>query len=138
MFVDRHAAWLAEVRYADGEVVCFDGVKDLFRYYFDVSRFHPQRTTNEIRAVAVTDYYSVCAVDGYAARYVMGSDVLGPMGHELIPFATEPAARDFLRDHHGTRVLTFPEVTPDLVASLERPPARQPLEKRRDHRGAEL
>lgn len=123
MFVARHTAWLAEIRFADGQRVCFDGVKDLFKYYFDVERYAPGRATNDIRALEVSDYYAVRRMDGHQAWYVIGSDVLGPMGDELIPLATEQAAREFARDHHGTRVVTFGDVTREMVAGLDREPA---------------
>jgi hypothetical protein len=35
-----------------------------------------------------------------ALRFVEGSDVVGPMGPELVPVATENAGR-FTRDHNG-------------------------------------
>ncbi len=119
MFVNRHNAWMGTIRFQDGHLVCFDGAKDLFKYYLDIHRYDPGRTTQHTQSVQVTDYYAVTPLDGYQARYVIGSDVLGPMGHELIPFASEQAAREFLRDHHGRRVLVFQEVTRELVARLE-------------------
>jgi nitrous oxide reductase accessory protein NosL len=51
---------------------------------------------------------------------VIGSDTLGPMGHELVPLASEAEAREFLKDHHGRRVLRFDEVTPALLEQLDR------------------
>lgn len=119
MFVSRHEAWRAAIDFDDGHRVCFDGVKDLFKYYFDVARYEPGRTTNRIRAVEVSEYYSLRRMDGRGVWYVVGSDVLGPMGAELIPCATEAAAREFARDHGGTLVVTFAEVTRDLVAALD-------------------
>ena len=119
MFVARYTAWLGQIRFQDDQVVWFDGAKDLFRFYFDVPRYAPGRTTNQIRTLRVTDYYSVSQVDGYQCRYVIGSDILGPMGHELIPFAMDQAAQEFLRDHHGRQILTFEELATETLAHLE-------------------
>ena len=119
MFVDRHAAWRGSIQFRDGHEVAFDGAKDLFKYHFYLPRYTAEKTTGDIRSLAVTDYYSLDSVDGYRAHYVVGSDVLGPMGHELIPFATEQAAREFLRDHHGKEILTFDEVTKETISRLE-------------------
>jgi nitrous oxide reductase accessory protein NosL len=58
-------------------------------------------------------------IDGRAAFYVIGSDVMGPMGKELVPFASEAAARDFLKDHRGQRVLTFKEITSATLSGME-------------------
>jgi copper chaperone NosL len=49
---------------------------------------------------------------------VVGSDVHGPMGHELIPFSTRAGAESFLADHHGKQILSFAEITPELVEEL--------------------
>jgi len=35
---------------------------------------------------------------------VTGSDVLGPMGEELVPIAGKQAAETFLRDHGGSGI----------------------------------
>ena len=124
MFLAPYRDWLASIRFRDGLVVSFDGVKDLFKYYFDINRYHPGRALQHVESVQVTEYYSLRPMDGYRSHFVIGSDVLGPMGHELIPFATEQAAIDFLRDHHGERVLTFAEVTRDTIARLDTMPPR--------------
>ena len=53
-------------------------------------------------------------------RSVVGSDVLGPMGHELVPFVSENDAREFLEDHDGVRILRFDDIDPDLLRDLDR------------------
>jgi nitrous oxide reductase accessory protein NosL len=50
---------------------------------------------------------------------VVGSDVLGPMGHEMVPLAGKEDAADFIKDHKGTRILTFEQVTKDLPPRLD-------------------
>ena len=45
----------------------------------------------------------------------LGSDVLGPMGHELVPLANRMDAEEFLKDHKGKRALAFDQVTAQLV-----------------------
>lgn len=118
MFVARYPDWVAGLRFADGSHAVFDGAKDLFRFWLEPARYLPGRTRADVVRMFVTDYYAVTPVDARAAWYVVGSDVTGPMGHELVPFASEAAAREFLRDHHGRRVLRFDEVTPELLKEL--------------------
>lgn len=118
MFVARYPDWLAGVRFADGAYAVFDGAKDLFRFWFEPERHAPGRTRKDIVRLFVSDYYGVQQVDARAAWFVVGSDVLGPMGHELVPFATEAGAREFARDHRGKRVLRFDDVTPALLKEL--------------------
>jgi len=119
MFVARHPDWIAAITFRDGERAVFDGAKDLFKFWLEPGRFLPSRRREDVAALAVTDYYAVAAVDARAAWYVVGSDVLGPMGRELVPFARREDAEEFLRDHHGARIVGFDEVTPALVRSLD-------------------
>jgi len=41
------------------------------------------------------------------------------MGKELIPFANETEAREFLKDHRGRKVLRFSEITPAVLKELD-------------------
>jgi nitrous oxide reductase accessory protein NosL len=67
----------------------------------------------------VTDYYRLALTDGHNACYVVGSDIFGPMGKELIPFDKEPDALEFMKDHKGKSILRFGEITHDLVKGLD-------------------
>jgi Predicted lipoprotein involved in nitrous oxide reduction len=51
---------------------------------------------------------------------VIGSDVLGPMGHELLPFKDQEAAQEFLEDHKGNSIIRYQDVTPAIIESLDR------------------
>jgi nitrous oxide reductase accessory protein NosL len=119
MFVARHPEWVAAVTFADGSRAVFDGAKDAFRFLLEPGRYLPGKRAEDVRAVAVTDYYAVRPVDARAAYFVLGSDVFGPMGRELVPFAAEADAREFLADHRGTRILRFAEVGPAVLEELE-------------------
>ena len=119
MFVAKYTDWIAEIVFKDAKTVFFDGAKDLFRYYFKIAKYDPHRDQNLIAAVYVTEYYYLELIDARKAFYVTGSDVYGPMGHELIPFKGLPEAEEFLKDHHGRRIIKFMEVTPALVDSLD-------------------
>ena len=119
MFVARYPDWGAEILFKDGSHVFFDGAKDMFKYYIDLKRYNPSKTMNDIDSVYVTDYYDLAWIDGNKAFYVIGSDVYGPMGRELIPFKEEAGAREFLKDHKGKSILKFKEVTSEVVKTLD-------------------
>jgi nitrous oxide reductase accessory protein NosL len=119
MFVAKYPDFVASVIFKDGSHVFFDGVKDLMKYYFDLAKYNPSKKVADIAAIQVTDYYTLKLTDGRQAYYVVGSDVFGPMGKELIPFAEEKAAREFLKDHKGQSLLKFPEITPALIKTLD-------------------
>lgn len=113
MFVAPHPTWVASVRRPKGGLLYFDGPKDLFRWLMS-----PQGREQGGEAF-VTDYYSTQTIAARSAWFATGSDVLGPMGRELVPFASEKEARGFLRDHGGSAVLPFAGVTPEILQALE-------------------
>ncbi len=119
MFVARYPDWAASVTFRDGSSLYFDGPKDLFTFYLNPGRYVPGRKQGEISAVSVKDYYSLTIIGGERAFYVLGSNVLGPMGRELVPFARLSDAEGFAKDHGGKRLLLFGEVTPKILKELE-------------------
>lgn len=119
MFVARYPEWIATVLYGDGHADHFDGAKDLFKYLFDLPKWAPGRQAEDIQTIAVTEYYGLTRIPAREAWYVIGSQVLGPMGHELVPTASLEEAEELKRDHAGQRILRFDEVTPDLPARLD-------------------
>ena len=118
MFVHKYPNWLAQIVFSDGTCAYFDGAKDMFKYLLDLRKFNPRKSLGDIAAFWVTDYYTVKWIDGKQAHYVIGSDVLGPMGHELVPHSSEKAAKSFAGDHAGKRILNFDEVDLNLIENL--------------------
>jgi nitrous oxide reductase accessory protein NosL len=119
MFVAEFPDFLAQIVFKDGFRAFFDGPKDMFKYYFEPEKYQPARKQADIASVYVTDYYSLEMIDGFDAFFVIGSDVSGPMGAELVPVAREREARTFLTDHKGKSTLRFKEVTLEIVKSLD-------------------
>ena len=118
MFVSKYPAWTAEIIFNDGSYVMFDGAKDLFAYYFDIRKYSPSKKREDIASMYVMDYYAVAFIDARNASYVDGSDVRGPMGKELVAFASNSDAREFKEDHKGKSVLPFGAVTPEILKDL--------------------
>ncbi|MDD5390463.1 MAG: nitrous oxide reductase accessory protein NosL [Gallionellaceae bacterium] len=119
MVISKYPAWTATVVYRDGHAHHFDGAKDLFKYLFDVPRYARGHRAQDITRIGVSEYYDLKRIDARQAWFVIGSDVLGPMGHELIPLASRLDAEEFLRDHHGRRILRFEEVTREMPGKLD-------------------
>jgi len=119
MFVAKYPDWIAMVVFKDNSRRYFDGPKDLFKYLADLKQYEPGKGQKDIGAVLVNDYYAVKSINGFEAYYVVGSDVLGPMGRELIPFEREQDAKEFMQDHRGGKILRFNEVTPVVLKTLD-------------------
>jgi copper chaperone NosL len=118
MFVHKNPNWTAQIIFNDKTYAFFDGPKDMFKYYFDLKKYNPGKTTKDVDSLWVTDYYTTKSINGKKAFYVVGGDVLGPMGHDLVPHKSEKAARYFKKDHGGKQVLRFEEIDLDLVETL--------------------
>ena len=119
MIVSKYPNWVALVAWKDGHSHFFDGAKDMFKFLHDLGKFAPTHRKEDISGIFVTDYYNLAQVDARQAFYVIGSDVLGPMGHELVPLASKIDADDFLKDHKGKKLLSFDQVSPALVAATD-------------------
>ena len=111
MFVAPYPEWIATIVKADASQIFFDGCKDMFRYYFKLS----QQEREGIQNLYVTEYYTTIFHPVSKVFFVVGSDVYGPMGNELIPVAGEKNAETFMRDHNGRQILTFDQITEDLL-----------------------
>jgi len=119
MFVYKYPDFVAEIIFQDGSYAVFDGVKDMFKYYFNLKKYNQKKTLDNIDSLYVTDYYDLSLIDARRAFYVRGSDVYGPMGKELIPFVNHPDAQEFMRDHRGSAILKFQDITPKTIKGLD-------------------
>lgn len=117
MLVAPYEAWVTQLHFADGSVAFFDGSKCLFRFLLtreaDEGRGEPA-----VSGGYVTGYYDLKPVSLDQAWFVIGSDVTGPMGPELVPLRTREEAEEFLADHGGRSIVRSSEVTLDLLATL--------------------
>ena len=110
MFVAKYPKWAAQMITKENKTHYFDGIKDLMKFYFDAKE--------KADKILVTDYYKIVAIDAKKAWYVTGSNVYGPMGNELIAFSTKEDAQSFKKDHFGEKILSFDEITPQIVFKL--------------------
>jgi copper chaperone NosL len=115
MFVSKYPKWVAQIKINDGHVHYFDGVKDMMKFYFDPAKYEHKHSNNQISELNVTDYYTLESTDGKKAFYVIGSNVYGPMGEELIPFKDEEQAKKFMMDHFGNNILKFEEIKKEIL-----------------------
>lgn len=108
MRVDPAGAFTAGAT-LDGRMVAFDSNKCLLRHRLD----HGAMT-----GAWVTDYYARAHVALDAAFFVIGSDVSGPMGPDLVATGSRADAERFMHDHHGTALYASADVTAELVRSF--------------------
>jgi len=116
MFVHKYPKWSA-LMVIEGEQYYFDGVKDMMKYHIFSADFPYDR--EKVEQFEVSDFYTLKATLAKEAYYVVGSDVFGPMGDELVPFETEEGAKNFMRDHKGEKIVCFDEIDEKLLMGLD-------------------
>jgi len=124
MFVYKYPRWAAQIFYKHGNHehhLSFDGVKDMMKFYFNNKKWgkYPYAAKKHITKMLVTDYYKQYAIDARNAYFVIGSNIYGPMGNELIPFASLDEAKNFKNDHKGEKILKFNEIKESLPYKLD-------------------
>lgn len=119
MFVAKYPRWAALVELEEGRSFYFDGVKDMMKFLLSPKKYKHFTQGKAPKKVLVTDYYTLEKIDAKSAFYVVGSQVYGPMGHELIPFAKKEDANNFLKDHNGKEILPFEACDAQVVFELD-------------------
>lgn len=99
----------AAVVFQDGKVVGFDSAGDMFRYVLAPVKY--SISTGNIKSVFVTDHGTKKFIDAKQAFFVIGSDVQGSMGSDVVPFSKKEDAEKFSSEHKGKRVAAYAEVT---------------------------
>ncbi len=118
ILVSPHHNWISQVRHGDGRTVFFVGCKGLFKYLLSLDQYPPGKIRRNVVSVFVTNYYDGEVIAARTALFVVGSDTLGPVGHDLVPHSSYEAAEYFRRDHYGRRILRFDEITEAILHEL--------------------
>ncbi len=116
MFVAKYPKWVGLIVVGEKKYY-FDGAKDMMKFYIFDADFPYDR--KKIETIKVTDFYTLEGISAKEAFYVIGSDVYGPMGNELIPFKTQEAAKNFMNDHRGEEIVHFDKITAKMVMALD-------------------
>ncbi len=122
MFVYKYHRWATQLFFMENSKIkhlSFDGVKDLMKFYFEPEKWGNYKNIKIIK-ILVTDYYTQNAIRARKAFFVIGSDVLGPMGNELIPFKSKAEAEIFMKDHRGKKIVMFNQITKKMVYNLDK------------------
>jgi hypothetical protein len=109
MKLDPTSAWCADLVRGDGS-----------RAHFDTPRcaLLAWRTGRVPAAGALfQEFYDRAWRNGTELRFAIGSDVMGPMGADVVPVDPARTAK-FSTDHHAARVVGLDELTTALLQSL--------------------
>lgn len=103
--------WKAVITNGD-RIINFCTPRCMFTHYLE----HSAHLKNA--KIQVTDYYSLKPVDAKNAYYVIHSNVIGPMGHDLVVVNGKTEAGQFMDEHEGEEVLDFTQVTDQVIQDL--------------------
>lgn len=110
MVVHPFPQWAAHIIFKDEKYEFFDGPKDMLKFYFNMSKYSKDKKKEDIAGIFVTNYYTTKPVDVNSVVFISGSDVMGPMGMELVPVSPDKV-ETFMKDHKGKKALKFSEIT---------------------------
>lgn len=109
MKIDPASAWRTDLVGDDGKIVAFDTPRCALTSW--------RSGATPAKSIRVQEYYDRQSRDGNDVRFVIGGDVLGPMGADLVP-VDPPRASKFIQDHGADRALRLDEVTTQVLAGI--------------------
>jgi NosL len=109
MKIDPASSWSADLIRGDGSHVHFDTPRCALLAW----------KSGRVPATGSSfqEFYERTWRSGSELRFAIGSDVMGPMGADVVPVDPARAAK-LASDHHATRVATLDELTPQILQSL--------------------
>jgi len=109
MKIDHTSAWRAELIGDDGKPISFDSPRCALTSW--------RGGKSSGKALRVQEYYDRTFRDAKDVRFVVGGDVAGPMGPDLVP--VDPArVTKFIQDHGADRALRLDEITPAVLSAV--------------------
>ncbi len=112
MKLDPASPWRAELVATDGKTHSFDTPRCA------LTALRKGKVAGSGAAVRVQEFYDRTWVAGTEVDFVVGSDVIGPMGPDLVPVGHARAAK-FVKDHGDGRALALDAVTPDAMDAIK-------------------
>ena len=109
MRIDPASAWHAELVGDDGTVTAFDTPRCALTAW--------RSGATPAKTIRLQEYYDRKTRDGSELRFVVGGDVVGPMGADLVPVDPSRSSK-FVQDHRADRALKLDEITSQVLASI--------------------
>lgn len=117
MYPAKYPRWQSQIVFKDGTMTPFDGCKCMFNFLFAMEKFDKARSRDDVSVMWVKDFNSGEWFNATDAFFVVGSNMMGPMGKELIPFADQASAMKFHQEQGGT-MMQYTEINPEVMKGL--------------------
>ena len=109
MTVKKHAKFASAIQLEDDTTYYFCGTGCMLRTWL-----HPEVFLNKpkqaLRRGVVQDYFTGEQRDAAGVIWVVGSDVVGPMGPAIVPLSDEKSAETFQQRHGGKATFKLDEL----------------------------
>lgn len=110
MKIDPASAWRADLVTADGMITSFDTPRCAFTSW--------RSGKSQAVSLKVQDYYDRRWRNAEELRFMIGGDVVGPMGPDLVPVDPSRSTK-FIQDHSADRALRLDEITMDVLSNVK-------------------
>jgi nitrous oxide reductase accessory protein NosL len=117
MRIAEHPKTAAAIELMDKTTFYFCGTGCLIKSWLHPEVYLGVEASRLSRAV-VPDYFTGAPLDAMKAKWVAGSDVVGPMGPALVPLRTEAELEKFKERHGGKTVFTLDGMTDARFKSI--------------------
>jgi|APSaa5957512576_1039674.scaffolds.fasta_scaffold83802_1 copper chaperone NosL len=108
MYPARYPMFHCQIVFKDGTYEAFDSAAGLLVYLY-----FPDKTGFEVKeydAIYFKDYVRELWIESETTFFVIGSEVLGPMGIEFLPADSEEAAKKLAKIEKGAKIIHFKNV----------------------------
>ncbi|MBU2646245.1 nitrous oxide reductase accessory protein NosL [bacterium] len=108
MYPAKYPLFNCQIIFEDGSYEAFDSAAGLLVYlYFPDKTGFPVKKT---RQVFFKDYLYEKWIDANTTWFVMGSEILGPMGIEFLPVSDRRLALEVQKQEKGAAIVSFLEI----------------------------
>jgi nitrous oxide reductase accessory protein NosL len=108
MYPARYPRFHCRIAFEDGSYEAFDSAVGLLVYVL-----FPENTGIKVKRIAGTyfkDYLKETWLEADKAFFVVGSEIMGPMGIEFLPVDSEQAAEELKEQEKGQEIIPFKEI----------------------------
>ena len=119
MYPARYPQLQAQIIFKDASYHAFDGCKDMFKFLLHIRKYDKMHSRKDVAKAWVKDFNNGEWIEAEKAYYVIGSNLMGAMGKEIVPFEDHMGAMGFHGDRGG-EIVRFVDVTMDLLETMDR------------------
>lgn len=115
MFVYKYPKWAAGFVFQSGARFFHCSPKCMLHNLHNVPKYQPGETRENISQIWVTEYYTTKQTAAREVFFVVGTNLVGPMGLDLIPVRGRAAAENLKSDYNGEIIVSLDQITPEIV-----------------------